>query len=155
MSPETSSTLWWAAAIAVGLFVLWLLVVWMKGRPFAPGTVFRTSRLSKGNRLLPEQVLITPTSVVHYTPGWIGRTEETIHIAHISSVKINTGVLLSDVLIETSGGANPIRCHGHKKSDAVRMKALIEEHQNSYYRAHGTGPGQSIPRSVETPTPGR
>ena len=155
MSPETSSLVWWAAAIAGGLILLWLLVVWMKGRPFAPGDVFRTSRLSDGNRLLPEQVLITATSVVHYTPGWIGRSEETIHIAHISSVKINTGVLLSDVLIETSGGANPIRCHGHRKGDAVRMKSLIEMHQNAYYRAHGPAPGQPAPRPVEGAPSGR
>ena len=64
-------------------------------------------------------MLITPTSVVQYTPRWIGRQEESIHMAHIASVKIDTGVLLSDVLIETSGGANPIRCHGHRKGDAV------------------------------------
>lgn len=155
MSPETSSLLWWAAAIAGGIILLWLIVVWMKGRPFTTGTVFRTSRLSKGNRLLPEQVLITPTSVVHYTPGWIGKTEETIHIAHIASVKINTGLLLSDVLIETSGGVDPIRCHGHKKGDAVRMKALIEEHQNAYYRAQGSGPNTASPRPVAAPSPSR
>ena len=154
MSPDTSS-LWWAAAIGGGLLLLWLIVVWMKGRPFAPGTVFRASRWSKGNRLLPTQVQITPSSVVHYTPGWIGRTEETIHIAHIASVKINTGLLLSDVLIETSGGVNPIRCHGHRKGDAVRMKALIEEHQNSYYRAQGAGPGAAALRPVEPPNSGR
>ena len=41
-------------------------------------------------------------------------------MAHIASVKIDTGMLLSDVLIETSGGADPIRCHGHRKGDAVR-----------------------------------
>jgi hypothetical protein len=86
-------------------------------------------------------VLITPTSVVHFTPGWIGRQEESIHIAHIASVKINTGVLLSDVLVETSGGRNPIRCHGHRKGDAVRMKSLVERYQNEYYRAQGSAAG--------------
>ena len=53
--------------------------------------MFRASRLSRGNRLFPTQVLITPTSVVHYTPQWIGRQEESIHMAHIASVKIDTG----------------------------------------------------------------
>ena len=129
---------WWALGGAAGAIGLWLLAIWFKGRPFASGDVFRASRLSRGNRLLPTQVLISPTSVVHYTPGWIGRQEESIHMAHIASVKINTGVLLSDVLIETSGGQSPIRCHGHRKGDAVRMKLLIEQHQNDYYRAGGT-----------------
>ena len=62
-----------------------------------PGDVFRASRLSAGNHLFPTQVLITPTSVVQYTPRWIGRQEESIHMAHVASVKIDTGLLLSDV----------------------------------------------------------
>ena len=95
---------------------------------------FRASRVSAGNRLFPTQVLITPTSVVQFTPQWIGKQEETIHMAHVSSVKIDTGILFSDVLIETSGGSHPIRCYGHRKGDAVRMKALIERYQTDYYR---------------------
>jgi len=108
--------------------------VWRKGRPFAEGDVFRASRLSAGNHLFPTQVLITPLSVVQYTPRWIGRQEETIHMAHISSVKIDTGLLLSNLLIETSGGSDPIRCHGHHKSDASAMKRLVERYQTEYYQ---------------------
>ena len=136
LSPEV---MWALVALAV-LLLLFVLVVWMKGRPFAQGAVFRASRLSKGNRLLPTQVLITSSAVVQHTPGWIGKEEESIHMAHISSVKVQTGLMLSDVLIETSGGANPIRCHGHRKGDAIEMKRLIELHQDEYYRA-GNRPG--------------
>jgi len=119
------------------LAVVW---IWRKGQPFASGDVFRASRWSRGNRLFPTQVLITPTSVVQYTPQWIGRREETIHMAHIASVKIQTGALLSDVLIETSGGSDPILCHGHHKRDATRMKTLIEQYQTDYYRPETTRP---------------
>jgi hypothetical protein len=126
--------LWWSVAAIVVAVVLAVWFVWLRGRPFASGAVFRASRISRGNRLLPTQVLITPTSVVHYTPGWIGRQEATIHISHVAMVKIETGMLLSDVFIETSGGEAPIRCHGHSKGDAVRMKELIETYQNDYYR---------------------
>jgi len=119
------------ALAAAALMIIW---VWMKGRPFAAGEVFRASRWSSGNHLFPTQVLITPTSVVQFTPRWIGRREETIHMAHIASVKIETGALLSNVLIETSGGSDPIVCHGHRKGDANRMKTLIEEYQTGYYR---------------------
>ncbi len=144
--------LWQVAAVAGAVVLLWLIIVWYKGRPLAAGDCFRASRLSRGNRLLPTQVLITPTSVVHYTPGWIGREEASIHMAHVASVKINTGVILSDVLIETTGGHSPIRCHGHRKGDAVRMKALIEQHQSEYYRVGGTA-GASHP--VGATQPGR
>ena len=133
MSGELA-VLWWALAIVVALAVLVVVYVLRKGRPFAEGDVFRASRLSSGNRIFPTQVAITPTSVVQFTPQWIGKLEETIHMAHVSSVKIDTGVLFSDVLIETSGGSHPIRCHGHRKGDAVQMKALIERFQTDYYR---------------------
>jgi hypothetical protein len=136
--------LWGATGTSALSVAAWLLVVWRKGRPFAPGDVFRASRLSRGNRLFPTQVLITPTSVVQYTPRWIGRQEESIHMAHIASVKIITGALLSDVLIETSGGASPITCHGHRTRDAVRMKALIESHQNAYYQAGGQAAARRV-----------
>jgi hypothetical protein len=122
------------AAIVLLVILLPALFFWWKGRPFTTGDVFRASRLSRGNLLLPTQVLITPTNVVHFTPEIIGKREHSIHLAHVSSVGIDTNLLFSDVLIETSGGASPIRCHGHRKKDAVRMKALIEQYQTAYYR---------------------
>ena len=84
-----------------------------------------------------------------YKPGWIGKQEESIHLAHVASVKIRTGMLLSDLLIETSGGASPIRCHGHRKADALEMKRLIELHQDEYYRS-GHRPGGPADASQTT-----
>ena len=130
----TTDQIWIAVAIVVAFLALFVYIVWRKGRPFAPGSVFRASRLSSGNRLLPTQVLITPTTVVQYTPQWIGRLEESINIAHVSSVKIDTGMMFSDVFIETSGGSDPIKCHGHRKNDAIQMKKLIERYQTEYYQ---------------------
>jgi hypothetical protein len=156
-----STWLWWAAAVAAGLIVLVGVWVWRKGRPFASGDVFRASRLSGGNRIFPTQVLITSTSVVHYTPQWVGRQEKTIHMAHVSSVNIDTGLLFSDILIETSGGHHPIGCHGHRKSDAVRIKALIDRYQTEYYRASGPTPGAGsapqagLPQGAGSNTPTR
>ena len=100
------------------------VIVWRKGRPSGPGEVFRASRMSAGNRVFPTQVRITPTSVVHFTPQWVGKLEHSIHMAHIASVSIDTQLLFSDVYIETTGGARPIQCRGHHKADAVRMKQL-------------------------------
>jgi hypothetical protein len=124
-----------AAGLAALLGLVFLAIVWRKGQPFAQGEVFRASRLSPGNRLLPTQVLITPTNVVHYTPQWFGRYEHSIHLAHVASVGIDTHIVFSDVLIETTGGASPIHCKGHYKSHAVRMKSLIERYQTAYYAA--------------------
>jgi hypothetical protein len=129
-----------AAVVGLFLFAL-LIIVWRKGRPFASGDVFRASRWTTGNRLFPTQVLVSPTSVVHYTPEWFGRLEHSMHMAHVASVRIDTNLMFSNVFIETTGGASPIRCHGHRKSDAIRMKELIEGYQTEYYRGKGPAPG--------------
>ena len=126
-----------AAGVLAAAGVALVMFFWWKGRPFADGDVFRASRWSRGNRFFPTQVLITPTSVVHYTPEVVGRKEHSIHIAHVASVSIDTNLLFSNVLIETSGGATAVTCHGHHKSDAVRMKQLIEHYQTHYYRSPG------------------
>ena len=126
--------LWVAGGVTLAVLALVVWIVAKKGRPFTTGDVFRASRWSSGNRLFPTQVAISPDSVVQYKPKWVGHSEEVIHVAHVASVKISTGMMLSDVEIETSGGSDPIRCHGHHKADAMKMKTLIEQYQGSYYR---------------------
>ncbi len=121
-------------AIVVALLIA---IVYRKGRPFVDGDVFRASRWTRGNHLFPTQVAITPTSVVQHTPRWIGKQEESIHIAHVASVKIDTHLIFSDVIIETSGGSDPIVCHGHPKADAVQIKTLIERHQSGRFGPPG------------------
>jgi len=134
------------AGVLAAAVVALVLFCWWKGRPFAKGDIFRASRLSSGNRFFPTQVLITPTSVVHYTPELVGLKEQSIHLAHVASVSIDTNLWFSNVLIETSGGAKPVACHGHRKADAVRMKQLIEQYQTHYYRSAGPRPTPEVPR---------
>jgi hypothetical protein len=119
-------------AAAFLLFVVWYVL--RKGKPLPGEHVFRASRLSQGNRLFPTQVVISPSAVTHFTPQWIGKLEESIHISHVASIKIDTNIMFSDVVIETTGGHNPVRCHGHSKADAIEMKRLIEEYQSGFYK---------------------
>jgi hypothetical protein len=135
----------WAIVALIVALALFAYVVWRKGRPFAPGSVFRASRLSSGNHLFPTQVLISPASVVHYTPQWFGRLEHSIHMAHVASVRIDTNLMFSDIYVETTGGASPIRCHGHKKADAVRIQQLIEEYQTEYFSGRGPAAAAAPP----------
>jgi len=130
---------WIVCGVIMVLIVAALLVaiVYRKGRPFIEGDVFRASRWTRGNHLFPTQVAITPTSVVQHTPRWIGKQEESIHIAHVASVKIDTHLIFSDVIIETSGGSDPIVCHGHPKADAVQIKTLIERCQSGQFERRG------------------
>jgi hypothetical protein len=126
-----------AAVSAFLVFALLIVIVVRKGKPFAEGDVFRASRWSRGNRLFPTQVKVSPTAVVQYTPQWVGRLEHTIHIAHVASVRIDTKLFFSDIFIETSGGVSPIICYGHHKKDAVRIKDLIDEYQSEYFKPRG------------------
>ncbi len=134
-----------AGVLAAGI-VAAVLFFWRKGQPFADGDVFRASRLSSGNRFFPTQVLVTPASVVHYTPEVVGRKEHSIHMAHVASVSIDTNLFFSNVLIETTGGTTPVACHGHRKADAIRMKQLIEQYQTQYYRTAGTPSAAEVSR---------
>jgi hypothetical protein len=129
-----SNPVGFAIAIVLALVALGAFYVWRKGRKLPGEHVFRASRLSSGNRLFPTQVSITPQSVSHYTPEWVGRKEHSIHMAHVASVRIDTHLLFSDVVIESSGGTSTVVCHGHTKADAARIKEIIERYQSSYYR---------------------
>jgi hypothetical protein len=116
---------------------------WYKGRKIPGPHVFRASRLSRGNLWFPTQVAVTPASVVHFTPEFFGAREQSIHIAHVASVLIDRNLFFADVMIESSGGDSPVRCHGHRKADAVEMKRLIEDFQSELYRTRGTPPPSS------------
>jgi hypothetical protein len=147
MTADTPSMVLWI--LGGGVFVvvaLVLLVIALRGRKVAGEHVFRASRWSRGNHLFPTQVAISPTSIVHYTPRWIGRREQSIHMAHVASVLIETNLFFSNVLIESSGGADPVRCHGHRKHDAIEMKRLIENYQTDYYGQHQSQPVPNVER---------
>jgi hypothetical protein len=47
------------------------------------------------------------------------------------SVHIKTGLIWSNFLIESSGGTDPLASHGHRKRDALRIRALVEEAQGN------------------------
>lgn len=135
----------WVAVAAVVFVVSFVVFFWAKGRRIAGTHVFRASRFSRGNILFPTQVSVTPTSVVHYTPELVGGREQSMHLAHVASVLIDRNLFFSDVMIESSGGASPVRCHGHRKADALEIKRLIEEFQSRHYHDQRGGSPAGAP----------
>ena len=124
-------------------------------RPFTSTVpVFFASRWSKNNLLFPTQVAVQPTQVIRHQKKPIGAQEEAINITQIASVKIDTGLLWSNVIIESTGGANPIVCHGHLNADARQMQALIQQYQEDYFRRRHLSPHGSeddaAPKADET-----
>lgn len=96
---------------------------------------FAASRMTRGNRIFPTRIVITPDRVLRIKRRLFGSDEESIAIAKVASVKIHTGVLWSDLCIESSGGSDPIQSHGHTKADAARIRDLIEQYQAQAQRA--------------------
>ncbi len=114
--------------MVIGLGVFAWAVNLVRNRPFTKDTrVFRASRWTKGNRIWPTQVAVFPNRVVRYTPALFGHVEETVGIAQVASVSINSSLLFGDVIIETTGGSQPIRCHGHSKADAEEIRRRITD----------------------------
>jgi hypothetical protein len=157
MDPGTATWLLHVLELALGAMAFAGLVVliwiWMKGRRVNGDHVFIASRMTRGNRVFPAQVAISPSSITLVQPRWIGTKEESIHLAHVASIKIDTRVLYSDVVIESSGGQDPVVCHGHTKADAVAMKQLIERFQSDYYRAAAKAQTPATPGPNAPPKP--
>jgi hypothetical protein len=140
LGQDSGSVMLWIALLAFVLAGAGIAFIWFKGRPIPGQHVFRASRLTRGNLWFPTQVSVTPSSVVQFTPEFFGAREQSIHLAHVASVLIDRNLFFADIMIESSGGIDPVRCHGHRKRDAVEMKRLIEEFQSEYYRTRGAPP---------------
>jgi hypothetical protein len=92
---------------------------------------FKASRWTRGNFLFPTVIEVTDMAVVRHKRSWFSRDEISISITKVASVHIKTGIIWSDILIESSGGSDPLASHGHRKADARRIRELIEEAQGS------------------------
>jgi hypothetical protein len=144
MDPITPIILVIAAVVGLGL--LGWVVNLGRNRPFTKDVpVFRASRWTKGNRIWPTQVAVFPNRVVRYTPRLFGHFDETIGIDQVASVSVDSGLMFGDVIIETTGGSQPIRCHGHRKGDAEEIRRQITEAEAGQLRRQ-TQPQPAVSR---------
>ena len=94
-----------------------------------PSETFQASRWTKGNFLFPTVIEVNDKAVVRRKRSWFSRDEISISVQKIASVHIKIGLIWADILIESSGGTDPLTSHGHGKADALRIKELIEDFQ--------------------------
>lgn len=94
-----------------------------------PIEVFRASRWTKGNFLFPTVIQVSEKAVTRRKRSWFSQDEMSITISKVASVHIKTGMIWSNILIESSGGSDPMASHGHSKADAQRIKELVERAQ--------------------------
>jgi hypothetical protein len=91
--------------------------------------IFKASRWTNGNHLFRTVIEVTDKAVIRRKRSWFSQDEISIAISKVASVHIKTGMIWSNILIESSGGTDPLASHGHSKSDAQRIRQLVEEAQ--------------------------
>ena len=94
-----------------------------------PSETFQASRWTKGNHLFPTYIIVNDKSVSRRKRSWFRQDEMSMSLSKVASVHIKTGLIWSEILIESSGGTDPLASHGHRKEDARRIKELIENAQ--------------------------
>jgi len=93
--------------------------------------VFTASRWTAGNRLFPVRIEVNENRVTRIKPRLFGANEESIAIPKVASVNIQTGLIWSDIRIDSEGGTSPIVSHGHRKGDAQTIRSFIERFQQT------------------------
>ena len=101
----------------------------LAGMDPSPTETFSASRWTQGNFFFPTRLVISPQRVIRTKSRLFGSNEESIPISKVASVHISTGVFWSEIVIESTGGTDPITSHGHRKADAQRIRDLIEQYQ--------------------------
>ena len=91
--------------------------------------VFQASRWTKGNFFFPTIIEVSEKAVTRRKRSWFSQDEMSVTISKVASVHIKTGMVWSEILIESSGGSDPMTSHGHTKADAQRIKQLVEDAQ--------------------------
>jgi len=116
-----------------------------------PSQIFVASRWTSGNHLFPAVVEVTDTAVIRRRRTLFHRSEESIHLQRIASVRIETGLIWADLVIESTGGTDPITCHGHRKQDARAIRDLVTAAQTAHLPAAAEGgPTRTCPFCAET-----
>ena len=87
---------------------------------------FRASRWTRGNFLFPTVIEASDRAVIRHKRSWFSKDEISISISKVASVHIKTGIIWADILIESSGGSDPLESHGHRKADARRIRELVQ-----------------------------
>ncbi len=97
-----------------------------------PSESFQASRWTRGNFLFPTVIEVTDTAIIRRKRSWFSMDEISIALPKVASVHIKIGLIWSEILIESSGGTDPLTSHGHRKADARRVRELVETYQAAH-----------------------
>lgn len=86
--------------------------------------VFTASRVTGGNAVFPDKIIITDGFFIYRKARVIGYEEKKIRLSAIGSVSLNKHLLFADIIIETNGG-QVIVANGFIHSDAKQIVNLL------------------------------
>jgi hypothetical protein len=86
---------------------------------------FKASRWTHGNHFFPTVIEVSELAVIRHKRTLFSKDEISITISKVASVHIKTGFFWADIIIESSGGSDPLVSHGHRKADARRIRDLV------------------------------
>jgi hypothetical protein len=101
---------------------------------------FKASRWTRGNHLFPTVIVVTDRAITRRKRSWFSVDEISIAMSKVASVHIKTGLIWSEILIESSGGTDPMASHGHTKGDARRIRELVETCQAKFSEPSSSEP---------------
>jgi len=90
---------------------------------------YQSSRWSSGNFFYPDALRLTNDGIIFRKGRMLGSTEENINYRAVASVRIRNGLIFSAMLIETSGGSQPIFINGLRRADAKLIHETIRRAQ--------------------------
>jgi hypothetical protein len=85
---------------------------------------FTASRVTGGNAVFPDKIIITDEFFIYRKAKVIGYEEKKIRFAAIGSVSIDKHLLFADIIIETNGG-QVIVANGFSHGDAKAIARLL------------------------------
>ena len=88
---------------------------------------FSASRVTGGNAVFPDKIIITDEFFIYRKAKVIGYEEKKIRFAAIGSVSIDKHLLFADIIIETNGG-QVIVANGFSHGDAKAIARLLSWH---------------------------
>jgi hypothetical protein len=98
------------------------------------GQLYTSSRWTRGNRIFPDTLSVEPDGIHYHKRRLLGSEEEIISYRQISSIRTQNGIMFSTIVIETSGGSQPVSINGLYKSDAKAIKESIQSMQQQSTR---------------------
>jgi len=93
--------------------------------------IYWSSRWSSGNLFFRDRLTLAPDGITFRKGAMFSSNEEHINYRAIASIRVENGIFLSNVTVETSGGTQPVFINGLWKSDAKELQDFIRVYQKA------------------------